>query len=265
MTEETDKPQDEAVQAQEQPASAPTDDKEDSSPSAGEQQPENPQKGVQKRINELTAKVYQAEQQAAEERQARERLEQAIQGQQQQQPKAPHPDDYDNDGQYQEALNKYILEVATPVVREQVTQTANTLQAQANFQQKQADFVERANKAKQNFEDFDAVVGSIPPNVIDDTTYEVILGSPKGVELTYYLGSHLDEAIKLSQMPPVLRAAELARIEARLETPQPNKQTNAPDPIQPIQDIGGTQQKSLEDIKDINEWMKVRRAQLSGG
>ena len=66
---------------------------------------------------------------------------------------------------------------------------------------------------------------------IGQAAAEIVIESDKAAEITNWLGTHLDEAWKIAALPPHRQAAEIARIEARLNNgPSPRRHSNAPPP-----------------------------------
>lgn len=118
---------------------------------------------------------------------------------------------------------------------EQVSQHDQRLQAverqrQAELAQEWAAQVE---DAQTRYADFDRVVND--PNLpIAQHVAGMIQTADNGADLAYYLGTHRDEAARISQMPPMEAARALGRIEARLSLPKPKTTTETPDPIDPV-------------------------------
>ena len=84
------------------------------------------------------------------------------------------------------------------------------------------------------------------------------MDSEKGPELAYHLGTHLDEADRISRLPVHLQARELVLLESRLQKVAANKVTNAPEPTKPIS--GKSAQPSNDPSKmTMDEWMAWRQ------
>ena len=89
----------------------------------------------------------------------------------------------------------------------------------------------QAQEARTRYADFDkvALYAPIAPHVAD-----IIKHMDSGADVAYQLGLNHAEAARISQLPPVFAAMELARIEARVSAPKPRTTTQAPDPIAPL-------------------------------
>lgn len=221
--------------------------------------------GFQKRINQLTREKYEAKQKAAE-------LEQRLKDLESKQPppkelSQPKYEDFDTEEDFQRALSDYASDLALKKLRDEETrkqQQQTQKQQQELAQQRQKTFLDRCESAKESFQDlyeklnddsFSYVVNSMDRSLVD-----MIQESDKGPALAYHLATHIDDAERIARLNPVLAAAELARIETRLDMPQPKKVSSAPDPIKPI---GSNESATVDPEKmSTDQWMKWRAGQL---
>lgn len=110
-------------------------------------------------------------------------------------------------------------------------------------------FRDQADEAKKIYADFDRVVAiAADPRFVSPALSEMVLDSEQAADLAYHLGKNPALALNLSQMPPLMAARELGRIEATLSVPKPKTQTNAPSPISPVNGRGGKPTKSAEEM-----------------
>lgn len=212
--------------------------------------------GVQKRINELTKQRYEAESRAEEaERKLRES----------EQPKEALPDrpvkvslkdcDYDDDlfekktEEYIDALTSY--NVAVQFAKE--SEKAKHDQWAKDFKSKQESFL---NVGREKYDDFDDVVNDIPKSALNIGVVEDILGTENSEKIAYYLGSNIEEAVKISKMQPRQRAIHLGRLDEKLSKVS-KKITSASGPISPVKTRGKGPIKE-EDLS-MDEWVKLRR------
>jgi hypothetical protein len=96
-------------------------------------------------------------------------------------------------------------------------------------------YAEREETARDKYEDFESVVYN--PNLrITTLMAQTIQASDIGPDIAYYLGSNPKEANRIAQLPPLLQAKEIGKLEAKLVTDPPvvRKSTKAPDPIAPV-------------------------------
>lgn len=79
-----------------------------------------------------------------------------------------------------------------------------------------------------------------------DSMRETVLDSEKAVDLAYYFGSHLDEAMRISALPPVKAVKEISKIESKFT----KTTTGAPPPIEPLK---GGASGSKKDPNDMSQ------------
>ena len=118
-----------------------------------------------------------------------------------------------------------------------------TEQQQALDNQRQAEINNNFNARVDDFRkatpDYDQTIAGLPDlpgNVLD-----AVMQAENGPQLAHYLGKHLDVAESISLM-------KLGEISAQLKNVKPtNKQSAAPDPIEPVKS-GGSLNKSMDDM-----------------
>ena len=141
--------------------------------------------------------------------------------QQARQPAAPPPapDDFDNAPAYAEALAQQIL-----------AQKEAAKQQAALFET----YKDREEEARDRYEDFEQVAYN--PNLpVTDFMAQAIQASDIGPEVIYHLGSNPKEAKRIADLPPLLQAKEIGKIEAKLVADPPTKRTStAPAPLAPV-------------------------------
>ena len=135
----------------------------------------------------------------------------------------PAPDDFENAQAYAEALAE---------------QKAQQLLAQREAAKQQAALLEsykdREEEARERYDDFEQVAYN--PNLpVTDYMAQAIQASDIGPEVIYHLGSNPKEAQRIANLPPILQAKEIGRIEAKLVADPPTKRTStAPAPLAPV-------------------------------
>lgn len=264
-TQNTDAP---AAETSESPApeTEPADD-------AGAETPKRESKGVQKRIDELTARAYRAERQA-EEMLALLRQQTAAQQPANGNPAipqaptlppelasaippAPKPEDFpagEFDPKYAVALAKHEMrmEQAQAFARQQQMQRQ---QAAAQMQANLAQQVERLTETDPQARDTIAALGMRLPNPVADMVAEA------GAEVAYYIARNPEAEKQIAEArsrDAVARA--IGRIEARLEAARaaPSQPTAAPAP--PPRAAKGTASASRTpyDARDFDEYKRLR-------
>lgn len=219
---------------------------------------------AQKRINELTAKRYEAERAAKTESDARlaaeaktadllKQLSEAKGG-----TPAPTTNGAKPPAQLsEEEINRLVMEKAALI-------------AQVNDFNKACNTI--AETGKKEFADWDdtlknlGLVGAVGQNASPEFLETAIeLQAPHKV--LHYLGSNLEEAEKVIKLPPKKMALELARLEARLNAPASAPVTppvsSAPPPVIPV--AGGAKPPALS-IDDPNisaeDFFAIRAKQI---
>lgn len=202
----------------------------------------------QKRIDEVTAKKYEAEREAAYWRGIAE-------GRTPQQPPAqaqnegpPREDQFESYEDYEQARIEYAVE-----------QRLRAAEAQRQQQTVLQTYEERAAKLREAKPDFDSVVNN-PSLRISETMANVIRYSEGGPMVAYHLGTNPTEAARIAAMPDYLQAAELGRIEASLTTQAPPvNRTPPPPPPKTVSGISAGLNKAPEEMS-MAEYIAARKA-----
>lgn len=232
---------------------------------------EKPRGGFQRRIDELTRNWR-------EEQRRVDALTQALLQQRGQppQPEAPKPSQpaklptleefgYD-EAKYQAALIEHATKQAESIVERRLAEADRQRAEQTrveSFATRQAEF------AKSN-PDFEDKVLRDPTLPITEGMRDVIIDSPSGPELAYWLATNRAEAEKIARLPPHLAALEMGRIEGRIEAQKAIKATapakpavtKAPPPPPTVETADVPMEKSQEDMS-ADEWMRWREKQLT--
>lgn len=217
---------------------------------------------AQKRINELTAKRYEAERLTTAEKTARIAAEtRSAELLQQLANKDPSPS----------PAPAAPPAISDAEIERRVTEKAGQIAAANEFNKACNDIVDIG---KEEFKDTwdDALknlslVGAIGQNVSPEFLENAIeLKSPHKV--LHYLGSNLEEAEKIIKLSPRKMAVEMARVEAKLNAPPPAPPpvalSNAPAPVIPI--AGAAAKAGPVDVTDttaaMDDWMMARQKQI---
>jgi hypothetical protein len=134
-----------------------------------------------------------------------------------------------------------------------VQQAAQRLVAERSFN-------ESCNKVyaagKTEFPDFDAALGNLQMVGVPREFLEFTAASDAGAKLIHHLGKDLDEAARITSLPPVQMARELTRLELKLSQPQPKPVSKVPAPITPVGGVGSASSKDPADMSygDFVKW-----------
>lgn len=225
-------------------------------------EPPRKDKGVGKRINELTREKYEAKREADYWKQQAERA--AFERQSVPAPKAeaagePKPEQFESFEEYNRALVRHEAKVLLDQERQ-----AN-YQAQAKYQEQQAQstWKEREATAREKLVDYDATVyPMLDYPVVANNPYfaAALIGSEQGAEVLYHLGKNPQEAIRIASLNPADCAREIGKLEAKLES-QSKKTSSAPPPPKPVHG-GAKATTGLRDDLSTEEWLRRRNEEL---
>lgn len=228
-----------------------------------EPQPPKPEKpdGVQKRINELTAKARAAERRA-------EILERQLEANQRQQapskeePAAPQAkpsiDQYESYDDYVEALADWKTDQKL-AARDKAAHEERTQSKQKESRQQVAERVQKQiEDGRGKYSDFDEKVMLNPDLPITASMVEIIADIEAGADITYYLADHPEEAADIASMSPTRQAIALGRIEATLSATKSPAKTVSSAPAPVGSQLNGGQSPGKADPSKMTdaEWAK---------
>jgi hypothetical protein len=241
----------------EETAQKPPADQAPAAPAEGEQPTdESPEQRTGKsryarRLDKATRRYY-------EEKARAEFLEKQLAQVQPKQPVAsggPRLEDFTDINEYAKAYAKHESENAI----KQYEQRQREESQKAATQQLVAQWEEKSSRADRKYDDFDEIVGDLSPT----TPWAMaIMQAENGEDIAYYLGTHLKEAQRITQLDPLSQAREIGRLETKLlaEPLKAKTPSKAPPPITPV--VGKTAAASDEplDTDPIDVWMKKANA-----
>lgn len=224
-------------------------------------------KGVQKRIDELTANWRTTERDRDYWRELAMRNTQQ-QPQKQEQPaqpqEAPKPkeDDFQDYSTYLEALADWKADQKIQSHFSEYQRRQQEQEQQRTEAQRQQAFQQKAQEFAKEKPDFQAVVSN-PSVPINEPMKDAILESDMGPQIAYHLGQHPDKAAQIAGMSAYGAAREIGRLEAQLSVPEKPKVSQAPDPVEPV---GGGSERNAKDPEKMTtkEWMDWRNKQVFG-
>lgn len=217
---------------------------------------------AQKRIDHLTWEKNQREREAEYWRQ------QALQTQKAEPVKAPEPVaipslesvGYD-EAKYQSALIEHVNRQAESVVERRLAEADKQRAEQSRME----GFAARQREFAKATPDFEDKVLRDPTLPITVAMRDVILDSPAGPEVAYYLANNRDAAQQIAALPAHLAALEMGRIEGRLAAQKEAKTrpvvTKAPPPTPTIDAVEPEVTKDPEQMT-ADEWLKWREKDL---
>lgn len=220
---------------------------------------------VQKRIDHLTWEKNEREREAAYWRDLATRSEPKPEPKQAVTLPTLESVGYD-ESQYQQALLTYATEVAKQEARKEL----EAERGRQSEQRRLETFAERQREFAKSTPDYEAQVLS-PSLPISEAMRDVIVDSPSGPELAYYLATNREAAAQIARLPAHMAALEMGRIEGRLmaqkEAPKAPQVSKAPPPppkveaVDPVFSVKTTDPGS--DKLSDDEWVRAERKRLS--
>lgn len=250
-------PETEVIEEQtpaETPASEPTTTVEtaetptpESTPQITEPTPEDRQTKFQRRIDKLTREKYDLQRALDAVSVQRTPVVQASPADVE-----PQEADFADYGSYIKALTTFSVrqsqQESALAVRQQQQQAAEAAIV--------AQFEPQITAARAKYEDFDDVV-SAP--IFAQDTQAMLMQSPHGAEIGYYLGLRPQEADAMNRMSPVAKARAIIALEQKIGTQQTKTVSTAPAPITPVSGSAGSVKDP--DKMTTDEWMAWNRQQ----
>lgn len=153
-------------------------------------------------------------------------------------PYMPQREQYNSEGEYFMALTDY---------------RDNRRQQEALFHQRQATIRKHEEKYQDNLKEAIETGKGKYKDFEEKTDYilfgegfpsnramgEAIVESKYKDDILYFLGTHVEEAERIANLPPVIAAKEIAKIEVRLESKKKSNITKAPKVLTPLAGGGG--------------------------
>jgi hypothetical protein len=186
-----------------------------------EQTTEAPKTFTQEELDAIVGKRLAREQRKWEREQAQRQAE--LETRRAMPVNPPAPDDFNNAAEYAEALAE---RKAQELVRQR-----EAAQQQAKLLET---YHEKEETARGKYDDFEQVAYN-PSLPVTDVMAQTIQASDVGPDIIYWLGSNPKESARIANLPPILQAKEIGKIEAKMASDPPLKRiSTAPAPIAPV-------------------------------
>lgn len=232
---------------------------------SGEQAPDKPRGGFQRRISELTRRAREAERALEAEREARIRAEERarIEGRapsDHSDPPEPKREQFEDWDQYVTAKAEWSAERKVRAALREADEARTKAEREREAQDVQRDFEKRMSKARQAMPQIDEYVDEIGP-LLTPHIAQAIKASEKAPELVAHLARNPDALDRILSMSAVRSVYELGRLEAKLTAPP--KRSNAPEPAAPGR-ARAAPANPLRDDAPMSDWIKARNAEVYG-
>lgn len=134
-------------------------------------------------------------------------------------------------------------------------------QAKSQQQRIVSEWVEKAERGSDKYDDWDDVVGEIRPT---NPLTIALMRAENADDVAYHLGKNLKEATRISQLDPVSQMLAIGALSAKLQAdpPKPKQPSKAPPPIAPVSGKSEAPSEELKDDDDMKTFIKKRNRQL---
>lgn len=172
----------------------------------------------------------------------------------------PREQEFPNDYlAYDRALREYQTKRAIREENRRVAWAEAQRHAAIEHRERLAGYSVRLDEVKDRIPDFDRVMASVGSLPVRDDVRNLILESPKGPLLAYYLARNPDKLAGINGMPPWAAAKELGSLEARIRGPKPKTVTRAKAPAQTPR--GGTAARGADPSQmSMADYIAARKA-----
>jgi hypothetical protein len=220
---------------------------------------EKPRRSAQERINEAVKAQREAEREREYWREQALKTQPAPQ-RQEQQTEAKEPDA--NDYEYGTSDARYIEDRAVFRARQEFERDAARRDADHRARNALMTFEQRVGEQFPDGEPEGLTrLRGLP--TLSPAVQEAIMDSDVGPKLADHLGSNTRELNRISALPPLQQARELAKLELKLATPPartPKIATDAPAPTQQVRGSGG----QFKPAPDTNDFVAFQSTYGSG-
>ena len=145
----------------------------------------------------------------------------------------PRERDFPNDYlAYDRALREYQTRRAIRDEQRRVARVEALRHAESEHRARLAGYGARLDEVRDRIADFDRVMAAAGSVDVRNDLRDLILDSPKGPLLAYYLAKNPDRIAELNRMPPWAAAKEIGSLEARIRGHNPKTVTRAKAPPQ---------------------------------
>lgn len=217
-------------------------------------------KGIQKRMDELTADKYAERKRADDLAAMNAKLMAMIEGNQKPQAQAssgePNPEDYEgNEAGYWRAVAKYeAAEAAKAVVAERLKvseEQAKRLSEEQKEQEVAKNFVARRKEAEKTIPDYKDVVGEWTP-AVPQSVQNMLIRLEEGPLIAYHLAKNPQLEEQFNEQPEYMHGVLLGQLLSTIKAAA--KTTTAPKPGTPVASKAGTSTEPPSDPKLYRAW-----------
>lgn len=219
---------------------------------------EEHQKALQKRLGIESRRLERIARAEARAEHAERQLRESQQTRTQPQSSGePNPKDFKDWDSYNAAVIDYKVDQKLKSQSEKSQRETAEQRDRREFAQRAEQTRSAMSKAAEKYDDFEEVItGNVP--FTEPMAAYIAEAAKDGGELAYYLGTHVNEALRISQLAPAKQITELHALETKMTAPP--KPTGAPAPIVPNGSASAGNKKDWKEMS-TEEHVKAYRAQ----
>ena len=190
------------------------------------------------------------------------RLEQRAKGLQ-----PPRRDQYYDEADYTAALAAYNVRRQDAESDYERINTEYSAVEEGDAQQFQESLTDFNSEGSAKYKDFVEKVGRQPDQGGPQITHmmaEAMMESDVGVDVAYYLATHVKESAEIAKLPPMQQIRALYDLEAKVSQPKAAPVSKAPPPVKPVRGGSASASKPVSEMS-MAEYYAHRKKQLNGG
>lgn len=190
------------------------------------------------------------------------RLEQRARGLQ-----PPRRDQFYDEADYTAALAAYNVRRQDAESDAERINTEYSAVEEGDAQQFQESLTDFNSEGSAKYKDFVEKVSRQPDQGGPQITHmmaEAMMESDVGVDVAYYLATHVKESAEIAKLPPMQQIRALYDLEAKVSQPKAAPVSKAPPPVKPVRGGSASASKPVSEMS-MAEYYAHRKKQLNGG
>ena len=190
------------------------------------------------------------------------RLEQRAKGLQ-----PPRRDQFYDEADYTAALAAYNVRRQDAESDYERINTEYSAVEEGDAEQFQESLTDFNSEGSAKYKDFVEKVSRQPDQGGPQITHmmaEAMMESDVGVDVAYYLATHVKESAEIAKLPPMQQIRALYDLEAKVSQPKAAPVSKAPPPVKPVRGGSASASKPVSEMS-MAEYYAYRKKQLNGG
>ena len=189
------------------------------------------------------------------------RLEQRAKGLQ-----PPRRDQFYDEADYTAALAAYNVRRQDAESDYERINTEYSAVEEGDAQQFQESLADFNSEGSAKYKDFAEKVSRLPDQGGPQITHmmaEAMMESDVGIDVAYYLATHVKESAEIAKLPPLQQIRALYDLEAKVSQPKAAPVSKAPPPVKPVRGGSASASKPVSEMS-MAEYYAYRKKQING-